>query len=359
MPEIDTDEPSAVANSTMSTDTKVKSWTHTTTPYPDTLKLTDTPVPVQPAPYHVLVKIRAASINPVDIQLMNLPIFNLPYMNGTKLLARDFSGEVLAVAPEVEDFQKGDEVCGIIPDFSGVAGGLTEVSHFDLRKACMIKKPTHLSHTQAASLPLVFLTARTSIDRVSDVMTHSPASANKLVVLGGSSSTGIYTIRLAKQRGWTVLASCSHRNADFVKSLGADEIVDYTTGPNSVVDAVKAFRPDAIIDNVGGVETIGLAKHYVTIVGDKTSRTSMGGSAIYPTHPRMVLRYFLGQWGFVPKYECIVLDAKKEWLEEINAFEADDVIIDSKFPFERTPEAFERMNTGRCRGKVVIELEQI
>lgn len=342
----------------MATDTKVKSWTHTVTPYPDTLKLTDTTVPAQPAPHHVLIKVHAASINPVDIQLMNLPLFNLPYMNGVKLLARDFSGEVLATSPEVTDFQKGDEVCGIIPDFFGGAGGLTEVSHFDLRKACMIKKPAHLSHAQAASLPLAFLTARTSIDRVTGVMTNPSASANKLVVLGGSSSTGIYTVRLAKQRGWTVLASCSHRNADFVGSLGVDEVVDYTTGPDAVVSAVKAFKPDAIIDNVGGVETIGLAKHYVTIVGDKTSRSSMGGSAIYLTHPRMVLRYFLSQWGFVPKYECIILEAKKEWLEEIGAFKDEDVIIDSSFPFERTPDAFGRMNTGRCRGKVVITMEQ-
>ena len=289
---------------------------------------------------------------------MNLPLFNLPYQNGPKLLARDFSGEVLAISPEIKDFQKGDAVCGIIPDFAGKAGALTEVSYFDVRKACVIRKPAHFSHAQAASLPLVFLTARTSIEHVTGVMTAAPASANKLVVLGGSSSTGIYTIKLAKQRGWTVLASCSHRNSDFVKGLGADEIVDYTTGANAVVDAVKAFKPDAIIDNVGGVETIGLAKHYVTIVGDKTSRSTMGGSALYYTHPRMLLRYYLGQWGFLPKYECIILEAKKEWLEEVNALQEKDVVIDSKFPFERTPDAFERMNTGRCRGKVVIELEK-
>ena len=340
----------------MASASTVKSWTHTTTPYPDTLKLANTPVPAQPAPHHLLVKIHASSINPVDIQLMNLPLFNLPYLSGTKLLARDFSGVVLAVSPEVTDLQKGDEVSGILSDFSGATGTLTEVSHFDVRKACMIKKPTQLSHAKAASLPLVFLTARTSIGRVEEDMKDSPASANKLVILGGSSSTGIYTIKLAKQKGWTVLSSCSHRNVDFVKSLGADEIVDYTTGPNAVVDAVKVFKPNAIIDCVGGIETIGLAKHYVTIVGDKTSRSSMGGSALYLTHPRMVLRYFLGSWGFGPKYECIILDGKKEWLEEVNNLKNDDVIIDSTFPFDRTKDAFERMNTGRCRGKVVIEV---
>lgn len=340
----------------MASEPTVKSWVHTTTPYPDTLRLTDTKMVANPEPHHILVKVYASSINPVDIQLMNLPLFNLPFMNGEKLLARDFSGTVLATSPEINDLQIGDEVCGILPDFAGKTGTLTEVSYFDVRKACMIKKPHHLSHVQAASLPLVFLTARTSIAHVEPDMKAQPSSQNKLVVLGGSSSTGIYTIKLAKKRGWTVLSSCSHRNADFVKSLGADEVVDYTTSPDAVVNAVKAFGPTAIIDNVGGVDTIGTAQHYVTIVGDKTSRTTMGGSALYYTNPRMLIRYYLGQWGIVPRYECIILEGKKEWLEEIIQLKGDDVVVDSTFPFDRTRDAFERMNTGRCCGKVVIEV---
>lgn len=342
----------------MAANYKVKAWVHTKTPYPETLQFTDVFVPAQPAPHHVLVKIHASSINPVDIQLMNVPLFNLPYMSGTKLLARDFSGEVLAVSPEIKDFQKGDEVCGIIPDFVGNSGSLMEVSHIDSRKATIIKKPAHLSHAQAASLPLVFLTARTSIGKVEPDLPKSPASANKLVVLGGSSSTGIYSVKLAKKRGWTVLSSCSGRNVDFVKSLGADEIVDYTTSSNAVVDAVKAFKPDAIIDCVGGTETIGIAPHYVTIVGDKTSRTSMGGAALYLTNPWMVLRHFMGSFGIVPRYDCINIDCRKEWLEEINSYNEKDVIVDSVFAFDKTKEAFAKMNTGRCRGKVVIEVPQ-
>lgn len=336
---------------------KVKSWIHTTAGYPTTLELKDTNVPALPAANHILVKVHATSINPVDIQIMNIPLFSLPGLWGDKLVSRDFAGTIIAVAPEVKDFQKGDEVCGFIPDFLGKSGGLTEVAHVDLGVACVAKKPKHLSWTQTASLPLVYLTARTTIQKVEEDMKASPAGANRVVILGGSSSTGLYAVKLAAQRGWTILSSCSGRNVDFVKSLGADQVVDYTASPTAVVDAIKAFKPDAIIDNVGGTEAIGLAKHYVTIVGDKTSRSSLGGSALYLTHPRMLIRYYLGAWGFVPKYECIILDAKKEYLEEINDLQSDDVVIDSTFSFDRTKEAFERMNTGRCRGKVVIEIE--
>ena len=195
------------------------------------------------------------------------------------------------------------------------------------------------------------------------------AGSKRLVVLGGSSSTGVYTIKLAVSRGWRVLASCSARNVEFVRGLGRAgedragrdgmvEVVDYTSSKDAVVDAVGGFQGDAIVDCVGGTQTVGMAGHYVSIVGDKTSRATMGGSAIYLTHPGMVLRWALGWMGWGKKYECIVLEGRKEWLEEIGGLREEDVVIDSVFPWERTKEAFERMDTGRCRGKVVIEVEE-
>ena len=287
---------------------------------------------------------------------MNLPLINIPGLNGPKIPARDFAGTVLATAGDVTEFKVGDEVMGISMDNDG-SGGLTEVGHFNLAKACVIKKPSTLNWTQAASLPLVWLTARTSIERCVPFMTAPIPEDNKLVILGGSSSTGIYTIHLARQRGWTILSSCSHRNTDFVKSLGVHELVDYTTSPTAVVDAVKKFAPNAIIDCVGGTDTIGLAAQYVTIVGDKTSRATMGGSFLYYTHPSMVWRWLMGWLGLGMKYECIVLESRKEWLEEVEGLKGEDVVVDSVFDFGRAKEGFERLDTGRARGKVVVEIK--
>ncbi|KAL2417772.1 hypothetical protein ABEF95_010229 [Exophiala dermatitidis] len=340
------------------TTTSVKSWVYTKPSYPDTLHLSTTDVPSTPSPGHILVQIHAASLNPVDIQLMNLPLHSLPYLNGPKVPGRDFAGTVLA-AGEGTEFKKGDEIYGIMPLALDGTGFLTEVAHIDTRKACIIKKPKHLSWTQAASLPLVYLTARTIIDKCKPFMKSPVPSENKLVVLGGSSSTGIYTIQIAKSLGWSIPASCSGRNVEFVKGLGASEVVDYTTSPTAVVDAVKKFAPHAIADCVGGTDCIGLAPQYVTIVGDKTSRSSMGGSALYLTHPRMVARWLLGYVGLGKSYECILLDARKEWLEETTKLDPEkDVIIDSVFEFEKAKEAFERLNTGRARGKVVVEVRR-
>lgn len=336
-------------------DNKVRSWVYTTAGYPQTLQLSETTIPAQPAPNHILLEVKATALNPVDIQLMNVPLNSLPTLNAPKIPARDFSGIVLAAAPDTP-FKKGDEIMGISMNYAGT-GFLTQVSHLDVKTACIVKKPQHMSWQQAASLPLVWLTARTSIEHVVPYAKAATPSDNRIVVLGGSSGTGLYTVQIAHQRGWKVLSSCSGKNVDFVKGLGADEVVDYTTSATAVVDAVKKFQPNAIIDCVGGTECIGLAPQYVTIVGDKTSRSSLGGSVLYYTHPRMYLRWLLGYIGLANSYECIVLDAKKDWLEESTKLNGEEeIIIDSVFDFGRAKEAFERMDTSRARGKVVVEL---
>jgi len=101
----------------------------------------------------------------------------------------------------------------------------------------------------------------------------------------------MYAIFMAKVWGWKVLTNCLGRNADFVtNSMGVDEVVNYTV--ESVPGRVKAWKLDAIVDCVGGTECLGIAKRYVTIVGDKTARANMGGSLLYLLYPRVVLRWF-------------------------------------------------------------------
>jgi reticulon-4-interacting protein 1, mitochondrial len=337
-------------------ESKVQSWIYTTAGYPQTLKLSESTIPAAPAPHHILVQIHAASLNPCDIQMMNVPLMSLPALNGPKVPGRDFAGTVLVAAPDTE-FKKGDEIMGISMNMLGT-GFLTEVCHLDINSACIIRKPSHMSWNQAASLPLVWLTARTSIERCVPYMKSSNPAENKVAILGGSSSTGLYTVRIAKERGWTVLASCSHRNVDFVKGLGADELIDYTTSPDAVVKAVTAFEPRAVIDCVGGTECIGIAPQYVTIVGDKTSRAVMGGSMLYLIRPWMVLRWLMGYLRVGNSYECIILEARKEWLEECTKLQGEDeIVIDSTFDFGRVKEAYERLDTARARGKVVVELK--
>lgn len=198
-------------------------------------------------------------------------------------------------------------------------------------------------------------------------------STKKVAILGGSSAVGMYAVHLAAARGWHVLSTCSARNASFVQSMGASDVVDYTNpsaptrdpsavSPSAVPDGstvgerVGRSEPDAIIDCVGGTECIGLAPRYVTIVGDKTGRESMGGQAIYLTHPGMVVRHFLGYLGLGKSYACVNLELKSEWLEEVLRLDTDKIVMDSVWQYGDGRKAFEKLATGRAKGKVVIEV---
>ena len=181
--------------------------------------------------------------------------------------------------------------------------------------------------------------------------------SKRAVILGGSSACGIYGVQIAKQRGWKVLSTCSGRNVDFVReTLGADQVVDYTK--QNVRDEVRKFKPDAIIDNVGGTEAIGLSKRYISIVGDKTTRTTMGGPLTYYISfaPLQWIRWFRGRLGLGESYDIITLDLKPEYLEEAKKLPSDKIIIDSTFSFDNAKNAYERLNTGRARGKIIVEV---
>lgn len=330
---------------------KINAWTFTHGGYPKALQQSTLPPDTKPLKAtEIRVKTYAASINPVDAQLMGFPLW--PYLPSflipsEKGVAEDFSGVVQEAGPD-SGFKPGDEVLGICPFLPG--GTLQETIRLDTNKgSVVVPKPAEWSWEQAAALPLVWLTARTVIAEA-----EGHVKKGRVAVLGGSSATGMYVVHLASRRGWTVAASCSGRNAEFVRSMGARETVDYTA--ESVPDRLREFAPDVIIDCVGGTECLGIAKRYVTIVGDKTNRYTMGGANTYLWNPQMVLRALLGRVGFGPSYTCVNLEFKYPFLEEILSLPKDTIIIDSTFDFNQVREAFDRLNTGRTRGKVIVRV---
>lgn len=154
---------------------------------------------------------------------MNLPIWPLlfPPLCGPKNPYADISGTVLG-ADAATSLKPDDDVFGITMNpFTG--GTLCEVAHLSIASTTVIKKPEEWSHVQAGSLPLVWLTARTCIACVEPHVKDMPGK--RLVVLGGSSATGMSTIFMAKAP-WKALSSCSGQNADFVtNTMGADEVL--------------------------------------------------------------------------------------------------------------------------------------
>lgn len=349
---------------------EARAWTFTSG-YPKSLQITKIHPPIANdikglgTTAHMLVKINACALNPVDIQIMNLPTwsFSFTLLNADaakpKTCACDFSGTIIAGGRT--GFIQGDEVMGLtMKSFAPYGGALAEMAEFNMENTVAIKKPKGWSHSQAAAMPLVWLTARTCIEKVARYVEDS--QSKRLAVLGGSSSTGIYTILLAKKRGWKVITTSSGRNGQFVTStLGADEHVDYTSV--NVRSAIGAFKPEAVIDCVGGTGCIGLpsSKRYVTIVGDKTGRSSMGGPYTYYSlsyhAPLQWARWARGIVGLGESYDVVMLEMKTEWLEECRQLEPEQVFIDSEFSFDDAKKAYERLHTGRARGKVVVKVQ--
>ncbi|THX61024.1 GroES-like protein [Aureobasidium pullulans] len=328
----------------------VKAWTFTHEGYPHAIHKSALPAPFRPSATELHVRVKAVALNPVDIQLMNLPIWKyLPKFVAPleKGIAEDFSG-IVESAGKDSGYEVGDEVFGIT--FTLTGGTLQNVAIVNTKSSIVVKKPQDMSWEQAAALPLVWLTARTAISNVELFM----QSNSRLAVLGGSSGVGMYVLQLAAQRGWEVLSTCSSRNAEFGKSMGATRVVDYNT--SDVPQAVGEFEPSAIIDCVGGTSCIGLANRYVTIVGDKTGRDSMGGAAIYLWNPQMVMRTLLGKIGVGKSYACVNLKFQKEWLEETLSLDREKIIIDSTWEFDQAKEAFAKLNTGRATGKVIVRV---
>ncbi|KPV72624.1 uncharacterized protein RHOBADRAFT_65583 [Rhodotorula graminis WP1] len=261
-------------------------------------------------------------------------------------------------------------------------GSLGTLAVIDINSSCITRKPAALGWNEAAGLPLVALTAKTTLSepllRLPPTRDADAQEPPTVVVLGGSSGVGQCCVQLGKAAGLRIVATCSAASEPFVRSLGADEVIDYTAG--SVLESLRAVRPAngfvSIVDCVGGTELLDALPSlltpkspssfphggsYTTIVGDKTDRSTMGGAFLLGVDRTMRERQDASDAGSLAyRYACILLDMNAAWLDDLAAQAASGALkvsVDSTFGFERAREAYERLATGRARGKVVVEVQ--
>ena len=203
---------------------------------PDVIVIDDVPKP-RPGPGEVLVRVAAAGVGPWDALIrehksavkVTLPL----------ILGSDLSGVIEEVGPGVETFPVGQEVYGVTnPDFCGA------YTQFAIASAKMIaRKPLRLSHVEAASAPVVAVTAWQMLFDYADAK-----PTQRVLILGAAGNVGAYAVQLASQAGLQVFAIASSEAAADVRSLGATTVIDYKT--TRFEDAVPPV--DAVIDTVGG-----------------------------------------------------------------------------------------------------------
>ena len=233
---------------------------------PEVMQYGDVPDPVA-GPGQVLVDVYAASVNGADWKVRSghyAPTTSFPYIPG-----RDFSGVVRALGAGVTDFKVGDEVFGV----SEQTGEKCYAEKVAMNAAIVAKKPATLSHVEAASVALIGLTALVAIED-----TLHLKSGETILIQGGAGGVASFAIQAAKHIGARVITTTSAANRDYVRKLGADEVIDYNSQ-----DFTKIVSGcDAVFDTVGG----DVAKRSFTVLrpGGRAAFIASGGTA--PVPPR-------------------------------------------------------------------------
>jgi NADPH:quinone reductase-like Zn-dependent oxidoreductase len=314
---------------------------------PEVLQLEEIEKPV-PNDNQVLVKIRAVSINPYDWHFME----GVPYIARvlgfgplkptSPRLGVDFAGTVESVGKNVTQFKPGDGV------FGGKGGAFAE--YVVIAEKFLTMKPANITFEQAGSVQIAGLTALQGLRDKGKVQ-----PGQKVLINGASGGVGTFAVQIAKHLGAHVTGVCGGRNVELVRSLGADQVIDYTKE-----DFTRSGqRYDVVIDNVGN-RSLSESRRVLT---PKGKYVMIGGGGVNDkrwTGPfgkvikTLLLKPFIRQ-----EMSMMLSEVKKEDLTLLaDLMQSGKVtpVIDKAYPFSEIREAMRYVETGRARGKVVVTL---
>ena len=272
----------------------------------------------------MLVEIKAVGLNRVDIQIGNLSQWIADWImtsgnHRLKIPAADFSGIIYKIGHHVTKYKVGDEVFVLNLSIFG-RGCLSQYIKLSENLSNMTHKPIHLLHIEAAAaLPLVFLTAYTALHDWNNYHVDN----QKILILGASGGVGHIACQIARPMNKYVVGTCSTQNIEFVKSMGANEVIDYTN--SDVVMISQQYGPyDMIHDCVVGTQFIPYLNStilksarslYLTIVGDKTSRDILGGMISYLFSLTMIFRSLKSLIGLGPHVIIVLIYRQKKKIQ--------------------------------------------
>lgn len=319
-------------------------------------RLADVPTPI-PAPRDLLVQVRAAGLNPVDYKFERgqlRPIYRpkLPFV-----LGNEFAGEVIAVGRDVKRFRVSDRVFARVAKDRG--GAFAEQACVDESLAAGI--PTNgVDYVTAAGVPLAGLTA---LQALRDELHVAPG--HKILISGGAGGVGTFAIQIAKWLGAQVTTTASPRGEALVRSLGCDDIIDYTA--QKISDSRVCF--DAGFDLIGGdtlnemFEVMKPGSKIVSVAALPEPRTAMhdlGGRRLLAALFWIVSAKIRARARRAQvDYRYLFMQPSGFELAELGELVADGrlkVVLDRTFPFSRIAEALAYLESGHAKGKVVVEM---
>jgi NADPH:quinone reductase-like Zn-dependent oxidoreductase len=334
---IDTDEP------------HMKAVVYTDYGSPDVLQIREIKKPA-PNNDQVLVKVRAVSINPLDWHFIEgRPYIMRGMMGGMRKpknprLGVDYSGTVEAVGKNVTQFKPGDEV------FGNKIGAFAEYLCPRADRAVAMK-PANITFEQAAGIPVAGLTA------LQGLRDHGKVQpGQKVLINGASGGVGTFAVQIAKNLGAEVTGVCSGRNADMVRSLGADHVIDYTKEDFTKSDE----RYDVILDNVGTQPLSGFRRVLkpngilVMVGGGGPNDGKWVGPMARPIKAMLMSPFTSQKMGMMlaePNQKDLNLVAEMMESGKLKS------VIDRTYPLSQIREAMTYLEQGHARGKVIITLE--
>lgn len=316
---------------------------------PEVLRYEDAPVP-EAGPGQVLVRVHAVGVNPPDwyaregmpdVPAILKPAFDMPLIPGT-----DVSGVVAAVGPDVDGLAVGDEVFGMI-NFPTSLQGSAYAQYVSAAASDLARKPAAVSHVEAAGLAMSGLTAWQFLIELGhdhpspfQATQHRPVALDRARVLvnGAAGGVGHLALQLAKWRGARVIAVASGAHEAFLRELGADEFVDYTTErPEDARDL------DLVLDTVGGPRS----RRFLPAV--------RRGGSLFPVYFGEFDDEENARLGVtVTSAQVRSSGAQLVELAQLVADGAIRVAIDSVFPLEEAAAAHTRAAEGHLQGKIVL-----
>lgn len=305
----------------------------------------------------VLIRVHAASVNPIDFKIRDGELKVLFKFPMPLILGSDLAGEIIAVGADVKDFAVGDAVMARVT--KGRIGTFAE--HIAVDASAVAKKPAGLSFVEAASLPLAGLTAWQALRDFAPV-----ERGQKVFIQAGAGGVGSLAIQLAKHLGAYVAATASAKNHELVRSLGADEVIDYHSqrfdevlrdydlvldalGGEDQVASFRCVKPGGVVISIAGLPSVEFAKEQKL---------------------PLPVRAFL--WFKSKRTRAAAEAAKARWiyhfmkpvgrqLAELSALVDQGAlrpVVDRTFPLEQAGEALDYVAKGRTVGKVVLEVSQ-
>ncbi len=311
---------------------------------PEVLQLKDVDKPVA-ADGEVLVRVRAASVNPLDWHFMRGEPLVMRISSGLRKPKQisagvDFAGTVEAVGGSVKQFKPGDAV------FGGRSGAFAEYMSVPEDKQIVLK-PANITFEEAAAVPIAAITALQALRDGGHVQ-----SGQSVLINGAAGGVGTFAVQIAKSFGATVTAVCSTRNVEMVSEIGADEVIDYTKQ-----DFTRSRQPYDLMIDIAGNHSWSECKR---VLHPKSTFVIVGGLSKKPWLGPLSHSAALSVTSFRASQHVVPLFTAKLSKEDLvilqGLLEAGKIkpVIDRTYTLSETPEAIRYLELGHARGKVVI-----